>query len=71
MPADTHAPVTPVRLTERAANPRVLRLHPDDNLIVSIDPILPGRGGRRGDRDQPRAEGPQNGDERDRRASRS
>ena len=41
-PTDTDAPVTPIRLTERAANPRVLRLHPDDNLIVSIDPIMPG-----------------------------
>ncbi len=29
-------------LSERAKTPRVLRLHPDDNLIVSIDPILPG-----------------------------
>ncbi len=30
------------QMSERARNPRVLRLHPDDNLIVSIDPILPG-----------------------------
>jgi altronate hydrolase len=29
-------------LSDRAKTPRVLRLHPDDNLIVSIDPILPG-----------------------------
>ncbi len=34
--------VAPTRLSERAQNPRVLRLHPDDNVIVSIDPILPG-----------------------------
>ncbi|HZP19731.1 MAG TPA: altronate dehydratase family protein [Bauldia sp.] len=35
--------VTPLRPpSARAANPRFLRLHPDDNLIVSIDPILPG-----------------------------
>ncbi|HET7717145.1 MAG TPA: SAF domain-containing protein, partial [Bauldia sp.] len=29
-------------LSDRAKTPRVLRLHPDDNLVVSIDPILPG-----------------------------
>jgi len=29
-------------MSDRARNPRVLRLHPDDNLLVSIDPILPG-----------------------------
>ncbi|HMN84983.1 MAG TPA: altronate dehydratase family protein [Bauldia sp.] len=29
-------------MSERAKNPRVLRLHADDNLVVSIDPILPG-----------------------------
>jgi len=35
--------VTPIRPpSERAANPRFLRLHPDDNVVVSIDPILPG-----------------------------
>jgi len=32
----------PIRLSERAANPRVLRLEPEDNVIVAIDPILPG-----------------------------
>jgi len=30
------------QMSERAKNPRVLRLHADDNLLVSIDPILPG-----------------------------
>jgi altronate hydrolase len=41
MPSDVK--VLPIRnLSERAANPKFLRLHPDDNLIVSIDPILPG-----------------------------
>ncbi len=41
MPSDVK--VLPVRnLSERAANPRVLRLHPEDNVVVSIDPILPG-----------------------------
>ena len=34
--------VVPLRISERAKNPRVLRLHPDDNVIVSVDPILPG-----------------------------
>ncbi|MCR4283340.1 MAG: altronate dehydratase family protein [Bauldia sp.] len=34
--------VAPIRLSERAKTPRILRLHPDDNVIVSIDPILPG-----------------------------
>ena len=29
-------------LTERARNPRVLRLSPADNLVVAIEPILPG-----------------------------
>lgn len=29
-------------MSDRAKNPRVLRLHADDNLVVSIDPILPG-----------------------------
>jgi altronate hydrolase len=29
-------------MSERAKTPRVLRLHADDNLVVSIDPILPG-----------------------------
>ena len=29
-------------MSDRAKTPRVLRLHPDDNLVVSIDPILPG-----------------------------
>src|SRR6516225_10985267 len=34
--------VTPMRMSERAQSPRFLRLHPDDNVVVSIDPILPG-----------------------------
>jgi altronate hydrolase len=35
--------VVPMReMSERARNPRVLRLHAADNVIVSIDPILPG-----------------------------
>ena len=39
-PTDT---VTPMPgLSERARNPRILRLHPDDNLVVAIEPILPG-----------------------------
>src|SRR5579871_5076589 len=42
MTAPNDADVTPIRLSERAQAPRVLRLHPDDNVIVSIDPILPG-----------------------------
>ena len=29
-------------LTERARTPRVLRLNPADNLVVAIDPVLPG-----------------------------
>jgi altronate hydrolase len=29
-------------LSERSRNPRVLRLNPADNIIVAIDPILPG-----------------------------
>ncbi len=29
-------------LSERARNPRTLRLHPDDNVVVAIEPILPG-----------------------------
>jgi altronate hydrolase len=37
---DTVRPIRP--LSERAANPRFLRLHPEDNVVVSIDPILPG-----------------------------
>ena len=32
----------PIRLSERAAQPRILRLEPQDNVIVAIDPILPG-----------------------------
>ncbi|WP_421725873.1 UxaA family hydrolase [Bauldia sp.] len=32
----------PTGLSDRAAAPRVLRLHPDDNVVVAIDPILPG-----------------------------
>jgi altronate hydrolase len=39
-PSDAH--VMPMRVSERAQAPRVLRLHPDDNVIVSVDPILPG-----------------------------
>ena len=40
---NTDSSVLPIPgLSERAKNPRVLRLHPDDNLLVSIDPILPG-----------------------------
>ena len=42
MTAPSDANVMPIRLSERAQAPRVLRLHADDNLIVSIDPILPG-----------------------------
>ncbi len=43
MAAPTDTTVVPMQgLSERAKNPRVLRLHADDNLIVSIDPILPG-----------------------------
>jgi altronate hydrolase len=38
----TDSKVTPLRMTERAANPKFLRLHADDNVVVSIDPILPG-----------------------------
>jgi altronate hydrolase len=39
-PTDT---VTPLPgLSARARNPRILRLHPDDNLVVAIEPILPG-----------------------------
>ena len=29
-------------LSERAKSPRTLRLNPDDNVIVAVDPILPG-----------------------------
>jgi altronate hydrolase len=39
-PSDTN--VTAIRMSERAANPRFLRLHPDDNLVVSIEPFLSG-----------------------------
>ena len=39
-PTDTVLPMP--GLSERARTPRVLRLNPEDNLIVSIDPILPG-----------------------------
>src|SRR4249919_2628019 len=42
MTASSDANVMPIRMSERAQAPRVLRLHADDNLIVSIDPILPG-----------------------------
>jgi altronate hydrolase len=37
---DTLAPAP--GLSERAKNPRVLRLNPADNVVVSVDPILPG-----------------------------
>ncbi|MEO8669209.1 MAG: altronate dehydratase family protein, partial [Bauldia sp.] len=40
--AANDAEIVPIRLTERAANPRFLRLHPEDNVVVSIEPILPG-----------------------------
>jgi len=39
--ADTDS-LPPTGLSERAARPRVLRLHAEDNVIVAIDPILPG-----------------------------
>ena len=39
------ANVLPIRMSERAANPRFLGLHPEDNVVVSIDPILHRRGG--------------------------
>jgi len=43
MAAPTDTTVVPMQeMSERAKNPRVLRLHADDNLVVSIDPILPG-----------------------------
>ncbi len=43
MAAPSDSTVVPMQeMSERARNPRVLRLHADDNLIVSIDPILPG-----------------------------
>jgi altronate hydrolase len=42
MTAPSDANVMPIRMSERAQAPRVLRLHPDDNVIVSVDPILPG-----------------------------
>src|SRR5271169_2756290 len=42
MTAPSDANVMPMRLSERAQAPRFLRLHPDDNVVVSIDPILPG-----------------------------
>jgi len=38
----TDTNVQPIRLSERAGNPRFLRLDPSDNVVVSIDPILPG-----------------------------
>jgi altronate hydrolase len=39
-PNDTN--VQPIRMSERAANPRFLRLNAADNLVVSIEPFLPG-----------------------------
>ncbi len=39
-PNDTVVPMT--GLSERARTPRFLRLNPADNVVVSIDPILPG-----------------------------
>jgi len=44
MTAPSDATVLPIRnLSERAAAPRFLRLNREDNLVVSIDPILPAR----------------------------
>ena len=40
-PSETIAAATDA-LSERAKTPRVLRLNPADNLVVAIDPILPG-----------------------------
>jgi altronate hydrolase len=40
--APTDAVISMPGMSERAKTPRVLRLNPEDNLIVSIDPILPG-----------------------------
>ncbi|HVZ13568.1 MAG TPA: UxaA family hydrolase, partial [Bauldia sp.] len=37
---DTVVPIT--GLSERARTPRFLRLNPADNVVVSVDPILPG-----------------------------
>ncbi len=54
-------------LSERAKTPRVLRLNPADNLVVAIEPILPGAIGRGRRRGFARAQGPQDGDGRDRR----
>ena len=34
--------VVPMNMSERAKTPRFLRLHGDDNLVVALDPILPG-----------------------------
>ncbi|MEJ0014009.1 MAG: altronate dehydratase family protein [Bauldia sp.] len=42
MTPPTDAIVTMPGLSERARNPRVLRLNPADNVIVSVDPILVG-----------------------------
>jgi arabinonate dehydratase len=43
MPRPTDTTVVPLQeMSERAKNPRVLRLDPDDNLVVALDPILPG-----------------------------
>jgi altronate hydrolase len=42
MSAANDAEIVPHPLSERAANPRFLRLHPDDNVLVSIEQFLPG-----------------------------
>ena len=64
MTAPSDANVLPIRMSERAANPRYLRLHPDDNVVVSIDPILPGATVEGVTAVAPRAQGPQDGDAR-------
>ena len=42
IPPPTDSVVPLPGLSERAKSPRVLRLNPADNVIVSVDPILPG-----------------------------
>ena len=49
-------------MSERGRNPRVLRLNPADNIIVAIDPILPGAIAEGVTAVEPRAEGAQDGD---------
>ena len=41
-PPDDSTIVPMNQMSERAKTPRVLRLHGDDNLVVSVDPVLPG-----------------------------